>query len=166
MIASQGCIQYKILSVARVPRFSQSATSRVYCPTTGPDTGNILLTACTWGQAAAFDVTVPSLLQSSFITNAGEKSYFALSVAEDRNNEQHTLNCGKVGIQFNLLVSESLVGFSAKVGRTLKQIATLANNRSLQPVGLYLAFSRFSQSVSAIAIRWSAILLIARDPGL
>ena len=53
-------------------------------------------------------------------------------------------------------------GFSKTVHKTLKRIATLADNRSLQPEGMSLAFSRLFQSVSATAIRGSSIWLFAR----
>ena len=118
------------------------------------------------GLPAALDVTVTSPLQSSLIINASEKSGFALSAAEDRKYEQYAQNCSEVGIQFIPLAFETFGGFSETVRKTLKRIATLADNRNLQPAGLSVAFSRLSQSVSVTAIRGSAIMLLARDARL
>ena len=58
----------------------------------------------------------------------------------------------------------SFEGFSETVRKALKRITTLADNRSMQPAGLPLAFSRLSHSDTAI--RASAIILIARDARL
>ena len=88
------------------------------------------------GQPAALDITVASPLQSSLIINASEKSDFALSAAEDRNYKQYAQNCSEVGIQFIPLAFETFGGFSETVRKTLKRIATLADNRNLQPAGL------------------------------
>ena len=127
---------------------------------------DIFLLAWKAGQTSALDVTVNSPLQSSLIINASEKNGFALSAAEDRKYEQYAQNCSEVGIQFIPLASETFGGFSATVRKTLKRIATLADNRTLQLAGLSVAFSRLSQSVSVTAIRGSAITLLARDARL
>ena len=118
------------------------------------------------GQPPTLDVSVSSPLQSSLIIIASEKSGFALSAAEDRKYEQYAQNCSEDGIQLIPLAFETFGGFSETVLKTLKRIATLADNRNLQPVGLSVAFSRLSQSVSVTAIRGSAIMLLARDARL
>ena len=125
--------------------------------------GDIFLPVWTAGQPAALDVTITSPLQSSLIINASEKSGFALSAAEDRKYEQYAQNCSEVGIQFIPLAFETFGGFSETVRKTLKQIATLAANRNLQPAGLSVAFSRLPQSVSVTAFRGSAIILFLWD---
>ena len=94
------------------------------------------------GQPAALDVTVTSPLQSSLSINASEKSGFALSAAEDGKYEQYAQNCSEVEIQFIPLAFETFGGFSEAVRKTLKQIATLADNKNLQPAALSVAFSR------------------------
>ena len=122
------------------------------------------------GQPAALDVTLTSSLQSSLITNASEKRGFALSAVEDRKYKQYAQKCVEVGIQLIPLAwtfgLETFGGFSETVRKTLKRIATLADNRSLQLAGLLVAFSRLSQSVSVTAFRGSAIMLPARDARL
>ena len=128
--------------------------------------GDIFLPVWNAGQPAALDLTVTSPLLSSLIINASEKSGFALSAAEDKKYEQYAQKCSEVGIQFIPLAFETFEGFSEAVRKTLKRIATLADNRSLQPAGLSVVFSRLSQSVSATAIRGSAIMLPARGARL
>ena len=128
--------------------------------------GDIFLPVWKAGQPAALDVSVTSPLQSSLIINASEKSGFALSAAEDRKYEQYAQNCSEVGIQFIPLAFETFGGFSETVRKNLKRIATLTDNKNLQPAGLSVAFSRLSQSVSVTAIRGSAIMLLSRDARL
>ena len=118
------------------------------------------------GQPAALDVTVTSPLQSSLILNASEKIGFALSAAADKKYKEYAQNCSEVGNQFIPLAFETFGGISERVGKTLKRIATLADNRNFQPAGLLVAFSRLSQSVSVTAIRGSAIMLLARGARL
>ena len=110
--------------------------------------GDIFLPVWNAGQPAVLDVTVSSPLQSSLIINGSEKSGFALSAAEDRKYEHYAQSCSEVGIQFIPLASETFGGFSETVRKTLRRIATLADNRNLQPAGLSVAFSKLSQSVS------------------
>ena len=119
------------------------------------------------GQPAALDVTLTSSLQSSLITNSSEKRGFALSAVEDRKYKQYAQKCSEVGIQLIPLAFETFGGFSETVRKTLKRIATLADNRSLQLAGLLVAFSSMlSQSVCVTAFRGSAIMLLARDARL
>ena len=96
--------------------------------------GDIFLPVWNAGQPEALDVTVTSPLQSSLIINAS-KSGFALSGAEDRKYEQYAQNCSEVGIQFVPLAFETFGRFPETVRNTLKRIATLADNRNLQPAG-------------------------------
>ena len=60
-----------------------------------------------------------------------------MSAAEDRKYEQYAQKCSEVGIQFIPLAFETFGGFSETVGKTLKQIGTLADNRILQPGGCW-----------------------------
>ena len=50
--------------------------------------------------------------------------------------------------------------FPELAGKTLKQIALLTDNRSLDPAGLSVAFSTLAQSVSITLIRGNARILI------
>ena len=96
------------------------------------------------GQPAALDFSFTAPLQSSLIINASEKSGFALSAAADRKYEHYAQKCSDVGIQFTPLAFETFGGFSETVRKTLKPIATPADNISFQPAGLSVAFSRLS----------------------
>ena len=154
----------KLYQLARELFCHPSLNRKVYYSTITPD--RAISSVWNAGQPAALNVTVTSPLQSSFIINLSDKSGFALSAAEDRKYEQYAQNCSEVGIQFIPLACETFGGLSETVRKTLKRIATLADNRNLQPAGLSVAFSRLSQSVSVTAIRGSAIMLLARDARL
>ena len=123
--------------------------------------GDIFLPVWNAGQSAALDNTVSSPLKLSLIINASEKSGFTVTAAEDRKYEHYAQKGSEVGIQFIPLAFELFGELSQTVRKTLKRIATLVDNRSLQPAGLPLAHSRLSQSVSVRAIRESAIRLLA-----
>ena len=159
-------IRDQIISACSGALLSPICEHKKLLPDNNSRPGDIFLPVWSAGQPAALDVTVTSPLQSSLILNASEKSGFALSAAEDRKYEQYAQNCSEVGIQFIPLAFETFGGFSETVRKTLKRIATLADNRNLQPAGLSVAFSRLSQSVSVTAIRGSAIMLLARDARL
>ena len=163
MISRHDRIRDKIISACSGPILSPISEQKSLLPDNNSRPGNIFLPVWNAGQPAALDVTFTSPLQSSFIINASEKSGFALSAAVDRKYEQYAQNLSEVGIQFIPLAFETFGGFSETVRKTLKRIATLADNRNLQPAGLSIAFSRISQSVSVTAIRGSAIMLLARD---
>ena len=132
-------------------------------PDNSSSSGDIFLPVWNADQPAALDVTVTSPSQSRIIIRASEKSGFALSAAEDRKYEQYAQKCSEVGIQFIPLAFETFRALSETVRKTLKRIATLADNRSLQPAGLSLVFSRLSHSVSITAIPGSAIVPLAID---
>ena len=166
MISRHDCIRDKIISACSGALLSPISEQKSLLPDNNSRPGDIFLPVWNNGLPAALDVTVTSPLQSSIIINASEKSGFALSAAEDRKYEQYAQNCSEVGIQFIPLAFETFGGFSETVRKTLKRIATLADNRNLQPAGLSVAFSRLSQSVSVTAIRGSAIMLLARDARL
>ena len=95
-----------------------------------------------------------------------EKIGFALSAGEDRKYEQYAQKCREIEIQFIPVALKTVGGFTDTVRKILKKIATLADNRSLQPAWLSVAFSRLSQSVSVTAVRGSAIKLLERDARL
>ena len=166
MISRHDRIRDKIISACSGALLSHISEQKSLLPDNNSRPGDIFLPVWNNGLPAALDVTVTSPLQSSLIINASEKSGFALSAAEDRKYEQYAQNCSEVGIQFIPLAFETFAGFSETVRKTLKRIATLADNRNLQPAGLSVAFSRLSQSVSVTAIRGSAIMLLARDARL
>ena len=165
MISRHDRIRDKIISACSGALLSPIFEQKSLLPDNNSRPGDIFLPVWNAGQPAALDVTVTSPLQSSLIINASEKSGFALSAAEDRKYEQYAQNC-EVRIQFIPLAFETFGGFSETVRKTLKRIATLADNRNLQPAGLSVALSRLSQSVSVTAIRGSAIMLLARDARL
>ena len=166
MISRHDRLRYKIISACSGAFLSPISEQKCLLPDNNSRPGDIFLPVWNDGQPAVLDVTVTSPLQSSFIINASEKSGFALSAAEDRKYKQCAENCSEIGIQFIPLAFETFGGFSETVRKTLKQIATLADNRNLQPAGLSVAFSRLSQSVSVTAFRGSAIMLLARDARL
>ena len=167
MISRHDRIRDKIISACSGALLSPICEQKSLLPDNNSTPGDIFLPVWNAGQPAALDVTVTSPLQSSLIKNASEKSGFALSAADDRKYEQYAQNCSEVGIQFIHLAFETFGGFSETVRKTLKRIATLPDNRNLQPpAGLSVAFSRLSQSVSVTAIRGSAIMLLARDARL
>ena len=166
MISRHDRIRDKIISACSGALFSPISEQKSLLPDSNSRPGDILLPVWNNGLPAALDVTVTSPLQSSLIKNASEKSGLALSAAEDRKYEQYAQNCSEVGIQLIPLAFETFGGFSETVRKTLKRIATLADNRNLQPVGFSVAFSRLSQSVFVTAIRGSAIMLLARDARL
>ena len=166
MISRHDRIRDKIISACSGALFSPICEQKSLLTDNNSRLGDIFLPVLNAGQPAALDVTVTSPLQSSLIINASEKSGFALSAAEDRKYEQYAQNCSEVGIQFIPVAFETFGGFSETVRKTLKRIATLIDNRNLQPAGLSVAFSRLSQSVSVTAIRGSAIMLLARDARL
>ena len=134
----------KIISACSGALLSPISEQKRLLPENNSKTGDMFLPVRNAGQPAALDITVTSLLQSSIIVNASEKSGFALSAAEDRKYEQYAQNCSEVGIQFIPLAFETFRGFSETVRKTLKRIPTLADNRNLQPAGLSVAFSRLS----------------------
>ena len=153
MISRHDRIGDKIISACSGALLSPISQQKSSLPDNNSRPGDIFLPVWNAGQPAALDVTVTSPLQSSLIINASEKSGFALSAAEDKKYEQYAQNCCEVGTQFIPLAFETFRGFSETVRKSLKRIATLADNRSLRPTGLSLAFSRLSQSVSVTAIR-------------
>ena len=153
MISLQDRIRDKIISTCSEALLSPISEQKSFLPDNNSRPGDIFLPVWNNGLPAALDVTFTSPVQSSLIINASEKSEFALSAAEDRKYEQYAQNCSEVAIQFIPLAFETFGGFSATVRKTLKRIATLADNRNLQPAGLSLAFSRLSQSISVTAIR-------------
>ena len=166
MIFRHNCIRDKIIPACSGAFLSPISQQKSLLPDNNSGRylpGDIFLPVWNAGHPADLDVTVTSSLQSSFIINSSENSGFALSASEDRKYEQYDQNCSEVGIQFIPLAFETFGGFSETVRKTLKRIATLADNRHLQPDVLSVAFSRLSQSVSVTAIRGSAILLLARD---
>ena len=166
MISRHDRIRDKIISACSGALLSPISEQKSLLPDNNSRPVDIFLPVWNAGQPAALDVTVTSPLQSSLFINASEKSGFALSAAEDRKYEQYAQKCSEVGIQSIPLVFETFGGFSETVRKTLKRIATLADDRNLQPAGLSVAFSRLSQSVSVTAIRGSAIMLLARDARL
>ena len=166
MISGHDRIRDKTISACSGALFAPICEQKSLLPDNNSRLGDTFLPVWTAGQPAALDVTITSPLQSSLIINASEKSGFALSAAEDRKYEQYAQNCSEVGIQFIPLAFESFGGFSETARKTLKQIATLADNRNLQPAGLSVAFSRLSQSVSVTAIRGSVIILLLWDARL
>ena len=166
VISRHGRIRDKIISACSGAFLSPISEQKSLLPDNNYRPGDIFLPVWNTGLPAALDVTVTSPLQSSLILNASKKRGFALSAAEDRKYEQYAQNCSEVGIQFIPLAFETFGGFSETVRKTLKRIATLADNKNLQPMGLSVAFSRLSQSVSVTAIRGSAIMLLARDARL
>ena len=166
MISRHDRIQDKSISACSGALLSPISEQKSLLPDNNSRPGDIFLPVWNNGLPAALDVTVTSHLQSSLIINASEKSGFLLSAAEDRKYEQYAQNCSEVGIQFIPLAFETFGGFSETVRKTLKRIATLADNRNLQPAGLSVAFSRLSQSVSVTTIRGSAIMLLAMDARL
>ena len=163
MISRHDRIQVKIISAYSGALLSPICEQKSLLPDNNSRPGDIFLPVWNAGQPAALDVTVTSPLQSSFIIRALEKSGFALSAAVDRKYKQYAQKCSEVGNLFIPLAFVTFGGFSETVRKTLKRIATLADNRNLQPAGLSVAFSRLSQSVSVTAIRGSAIMLLARD---
>ena len=164
MISRHDRIRDRIISACSGALLSPICAQKSLLPDNNSRRGDIFLPVWNAGQPAALAVTVTSPLQSSLIMNASEKSGFALSAAEDRKYEQYGQNSSEVGIQF--IPFGNVLGFSETVRKTLKRIATLADNRILQPAGLSVDFSRLSQSVSVTAIRGSAIRLLARDARL
>ena len=166
IISRQDRKRDKIISACSGDLLSPFSEQKSLLPDNKSSPGDIFLPVWNAGQPAALDVTVTSPLQSSLVIIASEKSVFALSAAEDRKYEQYAHNCSEVGIQFITLAFETFGGFSETVRKTLKRIATRADNRNLQPAGLSVAFSRLSQSVSVTAILGSAIMLFARDARL
>ena len=162
MISRHDRIRDKIISACSGALLSPISEQKSLLPDNNSRSGDIFLPVWNAGQPAALDVTVTSPLQSSLIINASEKSGFALSAAEDRKYEQYAQNCSDVGIQFIPLAFATFGGFAETVLKTLKRIATLADNRSLQSAGLSVAFSRSPQSVSVTTIRLPAIMLLAR----
>ena len=166
MISRHDRIRDKIISACSGALLSPISEQKSLLPDNNSRPGDIFLPVWNNGLPAALDVTVTSPLQSSLIINASEKSGFALSAAEDRKYEQYAQNCSEVGIQFIPLAFKTFGGFSETVRKTLKRIATLGENRNLQPAGLSVAFSRLSQSVSVTAIQGSAIMLLAGDARL
>ena len=95
----------------------------------------------------------------------GEKKFRTVSC---RGQEVRTVaqKSSEVEIQFIPLAFETFGGFSETFHKILKRIATLADNRSFQPAGLSVAFSKLSQSFSVTAIWGSAIMLLAREARL
>ena len=166
MISRHDRIRDKIISACSRALLSPICEQKSLLPDNNSRPSDIFLPVWNAGQPAALDVTVTSPLQSSLIVNASERSSFALSAAEDRKYEQYAQNCSEFGIQFIPLAFETFGGFSETVRKTLKRIATLADNRNLQPAGLSVAFSRLSQPVSVTAILESATMLLARDARL
>ena len=146
MISRHDRIRNKVIWAGSGALLSPVSEQKSLLPDNNSRQGDIFLPVWNNGLPAALDVTVTSPLQSSLIINASEKSGFALSAAEDRKYEQYAQNCSEVGIQFIPLAFETFGGFSETVRKTLKRIATLADNRNLQPAGLSVAFSRLSQS--------------------
>ena len=124
---------------------------KVYYPKTASKRAILFSLVWNFSQQAALDVTVTSPLQSSLIINASEKSGFALSAAEDRKYEQYAQKCNEKEIHFIPLALETFGGFSETFRKTLKRIATVADDRSLQSAELLVAFSRLSQSFSVAA---------------
>ena len=88
------------------------------------------------------EVNVASPLQSSVIMNEPEKTNFALSANEDRKCEHNAQKLNEVGIQFIPVAFDSFGIFSETIRMTLKWIAILADNRSFQPPGMLLIFSK------------------------
>ena len=162
MISRHDCMRDKIISACSGALFCAIREQKILLPDNNSRPGDIFLPVMNSGQPAALDVTVTSPLPSCFIINASEKSGFALSAAEDRKYEQNAKKCREVGIQFFPLAFETFRGFLETVRKTLKRVATMADNRSLQPAGLSVAFSRLSKSVYVTAIPGSAIKLLAR----
>ena len=163
MISRHGRIWEKIISKCSGALLSPICEHKNSLPDNNSRLRDILLPVWNSGQPAALDVIFTSPLQSSFIINASEKSGSALSATEERKYEQYSQKCFKVGFQFIPLAFESFWGLSETVRKTLKGIATLADNRSFQLAGLALVFSRLSQSVSATAVRGSVIMLLASE---
>ena len=128
MISSHDRKRDKKYQLARKLFCLPSVNGKILLPDNNTRPGDIFLLVWNAGQPAALDVTVTSPLQSSLIINASEKSGFALSAAEDRKYEQYAQNCSEVVIQFILLAFETFGGFSETVRKTLKWIATLADN--------------------------------------
>ena len=69
-----------------------------------------------------------------------------------------------MGITFVPVAIDVLGGISATFKKTLKWLAVLGDNRSLQAQGLSVVFCQLMQSLSITAIRGSAAVLLARAP--
>ena len=128
MISRHDRIRDNIISVCSEALLSPICGQKSLLPDNNSRPGDIFSPVWNAGRPAALDVT--SILQSSLIVNASEKSDLALSAAEDRKYEQYAQNCSEVGIQFIPLAFETFGGFSETVRKTLKRIATLADNRN------------------------------------
>ena len=136
MISRHDRIQDKIISACSGALLSPNSEQKSLLPDNNSRPGDIFLPALNNGLPAALDVTVTSPLHSSLIINASEKSGFALSAAEDRKYEQYAQNCSEFGIQFIPLAFETFGGFSETVRKTLKRIATLADNKNFAAGGV------------------------------
>ena len=166
MISRHDRIRDKIISPCWGGFLTPICEKKSLLPDNNARPGDIFLPVWNACQSSALDVIVTSPLHSSLTINALEKSGLALSAAEDRNFEKYAQKCSDVGIQFNPLDFKFFEGISETVRKALKRIATLTDNRNLQPVGLLVDFSRLSQSVSVTANRGSAIMFLARDARL
>ena len=99
-------------------------------------------------QPAALDVTLASPLQPRLISYEAWRFGFALTNAEERKFEQYAQKCAKIGIQFVPIAFESFDLIQKDlIPKILKRLALLADNRTFQPVGLSIAYNRFSQGV-------------------
>ena len=71
-----------------------------HLPEKNSGTGDVNLPSFTAGQPAALPVTITSLLQASLTSDAERIHGYALSVAQDRKNEQFNKKCSEMGIHF------------------------------------------------------------------
>ena len=124
--------------------------------------GDIFIPIWKAGKAAAFGVTVTSLLQTIFLTNAATKARYVLDAADEQMYCLHDNNCSKMGTKFVPLAIEVLGRISAFFKKTLKRLAVLSDNRSFQALALSVAFSKLMQYLSITAMRGSATMIIAR----
>ena len=127
-------------------------------PETYSRPGDVYSPCSSAGQPAALDVIITSPLQPSIISNAMRTS--DLRAAEEKMIEHYSQQCVNIGVRFIPMAFQSSGCFPALVGKTLKRIALLTDNRSLDPAGLSVAFSTLAQSVLITLIRGNAIMLI------
>ena len=69
----------------------------------------------------------------------------------------------QISVQFFPMAFESFGRLYELARKTLKRIALLNENRSLNSAGLSVAFSRLDQSVAVVLMQENAIMLIAKN---
>eukprot|EP00731_Ephydatia_muelleri_P010167 Em0005g753a len=85
---------------------------------------DVLVTNCSLGKLATFDLTVTSPLNPSILSKAGVTAGFAAKVAECRKHDMSDPKCSELGLKCTPLALETYGCWGAEAWETLSHLAT------------------------------------------